>query len=376
MRLNRLYAQGFRNLEPVDLEPSASFVVFHGQNAQGKTNLIEAIYLLATLKVLRQRRTREVIRWGGERAVLAASTEHDGLNRRYQVELEEGKRKIEVDGKVPTSAATYFDGIRAIAFTPSDTGIVSGEPARRRSWVDRAAFTAAPAHLEVVRNWKRVVDQKASVLRQGFADPALTDALDDQLATESARLVGRRLELLAALSPHVEALHASIAPDGGRLTLHYRTEVRGTDFESRVKSARALLAERRPKELERRMCLFGPQFDDIELKINDKSVRLYGSQGQIRSVVLSLKLAELLAARDRGVVPLFLIDDVGSELDRQRKQKLVGVLHDLRAQVFATTTDPEHLAELPRDDRAFYRVHAGQVTAVADPGPAVGNRIR
>lgn len=357
----RLAAEGFRNLEPFELRTDARFVVLHGKNAQGKTNALEAIYLLATLKPLRARRSADLVRWGTESATVVGDAEHDGLTRRHRVELG-ARRKVELDGKT-AELETYFAGIRAIAFTPQDAAVVTGEPARRRAWIDRAAFTASPAHLDVVRTWRRVLDQKAAALRAGDPDPGVLDALDDRFAAESARLVTRRLRVLKELAPHAVALHGDIAAQAGRLTLRYRSAVSGDTPEARQGALREELARSRRREIERRAPLVGPQSDDVEFAIDGRSARSFGSQGQVRSTVLALKLAEMVAARQRGEVPLFLIDDVGSELDRDRKRRLVGVLHDLGAQVFATTTDPEHLADLPVAETRFVTVDAGQLKA-------------
>jgi DNA replication and repair protein RecF len=361
LRLERLIAHGFRNLDGVDLDTRSRFVVFSGRNAQGKTNTLEAIWLLATLKPLRARRSRELVGFGAAAASVIGDVEHGGARHRHKVAIDDGRRLAYLDDK-PAELPGYFEDLRAIAFVPSDGGIVTGEPMRRRAWLDRAAFTASPAHLDVVRTWKRVHDQKAATLRAGRPDPLLLDALDDQLALAASRLVTRRRQVIADLGPHVERLHAAIAPRGGKLSIGYVSGITGDDADARLLSARHQLADARRREIERRMPLVGPQTDDVQLAIDGHAARAFGSQGQVRTAVLALKLAELLAARDRGDVPLFLIDDVGSELDRERKQQLVSVLHDTGAQVFATTTDPDHLRELPAVETAWYAVENGRLS--------------
>ena len=195
LQLTRLAARGFRNLEPFELDTDARFVVFHGENAQGKTNALEAVYLLATLKPLRGRRVRELIRWGEDEASVAGDVRVDGLVHPYRVDLGPKGRTALLDGKRVGDLSAYFHTIRAIAFTPRDERIVSGEPAGRRRWLDRAAFTAAPAHLDVVRTYKRVLDQKSAALKPppgAAVMPELLDALDHQLAVAGGRLIARR----------------------------------------------------------------------------------------------------------------------------------------------------------------------------------------
>lgn len=362
MKLLRLAAQDFRNLEPFELDLGAArFVVFHGPNAQGKTNALEAVYLLATLKPLRGRRVRELVRWGAGGCSVAATVEAGGVARAYRLDLGAEGRVATLDGKRVAELSDWFAGVRAIAFTPQDGAIVSGEPAGRRAWLDRAAFTATPAHLDVVRFYRRVLEQKSAALKAPRVDLALLDALDEQLARAGSDLVQRRVALLRELQPHVRALHAAIAGGAVPVELRYRTDARGEGVEERAAALRARIAEARPTELVRRMALVGPQTDDVAVVLAGRSARTFGSRGQVRSLVLALKLAELVAARERGDVPLFLLDDVSSELDRQRTRHLVGVLRELGAQVLVTTTDPEHMDTLPAGETLRVAVDGGRL---------------
>lgn len=360
MRLVRLGAQRFRNLDAFERAIEASFVVIHGANAQGKTNLLEAIFLLSTLKPLRARRPRDLIRWESDKAAISGTLRSADAEVRLKVRLDGASRQAEIDEK-PADLALYFRWARAVAFVPSDVGIVTGEPARRRNWVDRAAFTAHPAHLDAVRRYKRALDQKAAALRSQ-ANNAVLDVLDETLAREGARLIDRRAALLHEIGPHVRAIHLLMAAERGGIALRYRTLGTGDSVDARANALLAHLASHRERERERRQTLIGPHLDDVEIAVEDRSARSWGSQGQVRTAVLALKVAEMVAAQRRGgEVPLFLLDDVGSELDRDRKRRLVEVLRELRAQVFMTTTDPEHLTDLPPDDRQFLRVEGGRI---------------
>ncbi|HHO50521.1 MAG TPA: DNA replication and repair protein RecF [Deltaproteobacteria bacterium] len=368
MRLRRIVAEGFRNLGPLDLTIPARFIVLHGPNAQGKTNSLEAVHLIATLKPLRGRRTRELIAWGGQAARVSAWIEHEGIERQYRVELTREGRTAKLDGKRVSDLQEYFSGVRAIAFTPEDGRIVSGEPSRRRNWLDRATFTASPAHLDRVRTYRQCLAQKAAALRSGSVDTALLDVLDDQLSALGAELVTRRVWMLSELEPHMLSLHSDIAGGEGVLSLSYSTRARGETVEERRRSLRERLREVRPRELERRTTLAGPQIDNVRISLDDRPARDFASRGQIRSLVLALKLAEMVAARARGEVPLFLIDDASSELDAARTARLVGLLSDLGAQVFATTTDPGPLtAALPREDTLLVSLDGGVLSPGGTP---------
>ena len=361
MRLRRLVAQGFRNLAPFDLDTSAQFVVFHGNNAQGKTNVLGAIWMLATLKALRGRRRSELIRWGERESSISGWVTAEDVERQHRVDLTPSGRDVSVDGKRVSDLRAYFSGIRAICFTPQDGRIVSDLPAGRRQWLDRAAFTARPAHLGVVKTYRRCVQQKSAALRLERPDPAVLDALDVQLAVAGAELAHRRAEMLAELAPHVSEVYGVIAQHGAEVQLAYVSAARGDTLQERVTTLHDKLSEVRSDELRRCMCLVGPQKDNVEVLLDGRSARSFGSRGQVRSTVLALKLAEMVAARERGEVPIFLLDDVSSELDKKRTGQLVDVLRDLRAQVFATTTDPTHLESLPGDDTCIIGVDQGSL---------------
>jgi len=361
MRLRRLVAQGFRNLEPLDLDTSAQFVVFHGPNAQGKTNVLGAIWLLATLKPLRGNRRSELIRWGSKDASVAGWVSSEGLERHYRIDLNPSGRTVILDSKRVSDLKEYFAGIRAICFKPQDGRIVSDEPAKRRQWLDRASFTARPAHLGIVKTYRRCLQQKSAALRAQKPDRAVLDALDIRLAMAGAEVAHRRQGMLAELAPHASDVYAAIADSGAKVKLSYKTAAVGDTVEERTAALLKRFGEVRSEELRRSMTLAGPQKDDVKVALGGHSARAFASRGQVRSTVLALKLAEMVAARERGEVPLFLLDDVSSELDRKRTSHLVGALRDLRAQVFATTTDPDHLESLPKEDAEFVAVDGGSL---------------
>lgn len=362
MRIVRLAAQGFRNLEPFSLATDATFVVLHGENAQGKTNTLEAVYLVATLKGLRTHLSKQLVGWGEDTATVVADVRRDSEIRRHRVELSGKGRRITVDDAVPPALSDYFLGIRAVSFRPADVEIVSGEPSNRRSWLDRAAFTAAPAHLDVVRQHQRLVQQKGALLRADRVDRGLLSALGEGLAQAGAELAQRRQAILDQLAPQAEAQYAAISGRKVRVRLRYRTCTGEGDLAARRDALLAAMRERRDEELRRGMVLVGPQRDDVLVELDGRSLRRYGSQGQVRTAVLALKLAELAAARGRGDAPTFLLDDVGSELDPGRTERLVAVLSDLQSQVFVTTTHPRYLGRLPADDTVTVEVSGGQLS--------------
>jgi DNA replication and repair protein RecF len=364
MRLTRLAAQGFRNLDPFDLRTDASVVVFHGDNAQGKTNALEAIWMLATLRPLRGHRAKDLVRWGQDEAAVAGEIVDGALHRRFRVDLGK-RRKASIDDQEVRDVGEYFAGIRAIAFTPSDGAIVTHEPDLRRRWIDRAAFTLQPAHLTRVRAYSRCLSQKSAALRADRPVGALIDVLDDQLADLGARLAEAREATLDALRGPVAEHYQSIAGREVSVGLRYRTVCQGGSVSERTQTFRKALEARRSDELRRRMCLVGPQKDEVVLTLDGQAARRFGSRGQVRSLVLAMKLGELAAARERGQAPLFLLDDLSSELDRERIGRLVRDLLALDAQVLVTTTDPTPVLDaVARQDCLAVTVEDGRLASL------------
>lgn len=354
MRLRSLRVDGVRNLAPLALDTDAPFVVAVGRNAQGKTNLLECVYLLATLKPMRGLRLADAVAWGGASGRIGGDLSSCVGRRVLHLEFSKAERTLHLDG-APVTDAAGWSALRVVAFTPDDVAIGSGEPARRRAWLDRAAFTATPAHLASVRRYRRVVEQKGAALRQGAASMVL-DALDEALVEAGTDLVARRARLLHEIGPYLADVHAAVAP-GSELTLRYRT----------AEDLAASVAAMRVEERRRGAVLAGPQTDDVEFRVDDRPVRTWGSRGQLRSVVLALKLAEVAAGAARGDAPVFLFDDVGSELDAERTGRLLGRLAASGAQVFASSTRAEPLTD--RVPGALWlSVEAGRVTV--DPTPA------
>ncbi|MEC8425710.1 MAG: DNA replication and repair protein RecF, partial [Myxococcota bacterium] len=300
-----------------------------------------------------------------------------GRSGRRQMEWrrdEAGRRSLALDDRPCHELSAWFGLLRAVLFCPEHVAVVRGEPAERRRFIDRAAFTAAPAHLETVQAYRRALKQKAAALKLPRIDPALVATFDAQLIEHGARLARRRVEVLAELAAPVSEMHTAIA-GGGDIRLSMRG-VGGAAHDSE-EAAKASIAEAlekvREDERRRRRVLAGPHRDDVDIRLDGRSARAFASQGQARSLVLSLKLAELEAARRRGDAPLFLLDDLTSELDRGRMGRLVELLAGLPNQVWITTTDPAHLGPLPAGGTRVVRVRAGCVEGdgtVAERAPS------
>jgi DNA replication and repair protein RecF len=331
LRLQRVRVSGFRNLAPATLELDAPLVVFVGENGQGKTNWLEAIGVLGTLKSFRTAKAAEMTTWGEARAEVDAVGVSDGMTRTWRWSFADGARALRRDDRA-VDAVTWLQSLRATFFVPGDVAPVRGEPALRRALLERAVLTVRPGYLAAARDLRRVLEHKAALLRSGGGDAQL-DVIDEQLAGISDAVTRAREETVAGMAGPFGEHYAAIT-GGEPAGVRYRPWAKGdTDWILRW------LREHRGEERAQSRVLGGPQRDDVELTVLGKPARAYASQGQARSLVLAWKLAELDAARVGDQTPLFLLDDLGSELDPARTARLVERVRSLGAQVFVTTTD-------------------------------------
>jgi DNA replication and repair protein RecF len=362
VQLRALEIQDFRNIAGASLTPSPGATVLVGPNGQGKTNLLEAVYLLATLKALRASRLAELVRFGAARAVLSATVEGPGGERRLSVEVAPGGRTAFLDGKPADRPEAYLEGHAAVCFTPDDLLLVKAGPELRRRFLDRAAFNRWPAVLAEARDYLRALRMRNAALRRGPSQ--VEESFREPLVRAGARLLRRRQALVAELAPRLTEAFAAVAGPGAPLArLAYRPAAgMPTQGEEDALAGRLaeVLALRLERDREKGYTSAGPHMDDLTLALDGREARPYGSQGQQRALVLALKIAEIENLRAAlGRPPLLLLDDVSSELDPEKNRLLLGYLADLRAQTFLTTTDRRLVEAAAGADAVFCRVSAG-----------------
>ena len=376
MYLSSLRVRDLRNLAEVELMLGPRATVVSGENGQGKTNLLEALYFLATLKPLRAARLAELVRFGQGKARVEGTFTLQGATRVIAVEVEKGERRAFVDGKPAPSLESYFGGVSVVAFTPDDLALVKEGPEARRHFLDRAVFNRFPAYLQESRAYGRALRSRNKLLREQAA-PALIAAFDSPLANAGARLWTRRRTLLAELAPRASRAFTEISTSGAesdrtKFAVGYRVagqERLGDADEAALSTTLlALLEERLPRDRERGFTSVGPHADDLELRHADRPARAYASQGQQRAIVLALKLAEIDNLADAlGRPPLLLLDDVSSELDPQKNAHLMHTLRARPGQALLTTTDPRLVADGAGDDAVYFAVRAGSLTPSTRP---------
>lgn len=370
MRLASLDVQDFRNLARVRLELSSRATILVGDNGQGKTNLLEAIYFLATLKPLRAGRLAELVRFGAERALVAGDAIAPGGVRRAEVEIAAGVRTASLDGKPQDRLDAYLEILSAVCFSPDDLALVKGGPDGRRRFLDRAAFNRWPAVLYEVREYLRALRSRNAALR---AAPSEVEAsFRGPLVRSGARLVRRRRELVAELAPRMERAFAAIAGTSApavRIAYRPAAGLRAAGGEEEVAAELAAVLEARAaRDRERGFTSAGPHMDDLAIELAEHGARPFASQGQQRALVLALKVAEIENLRAAlGRPPLLLLDDVSSELDPEKNRFLLDYLATLPGQAVLTTTDRRLIEPAAGPDALFYRVERGAIERLFTP---------
>lgn len=371
MLLQRLQLQDFRNLAQVDLEPSPHATVLVGRNGQGKTNLLEAVYFLCTLKPLRAGRLLELVRFQHPVARVAGHFSLGGATREISVEIRDGLREASVDNKRTRALEEYFGGVSVVAFTPDDLAVVKGAPAERRTLLDRAVFNRFPGFLRASRTYLRALRNRNRLLKDGAPSDYL-GAYDEALAETGARILALRRDLLAELAPLAEATVASIAHLSGAryayVPVHLELDLAGADVGELAEALRRALQARLPRDQERGFTSVGPHADDLDIGLEGHAARTFASQGQARALVLGWKIAEIENLRATlGRSPLLLLDDVSSELDPDRNAFLMRYLSGSGAQVLLTTTEPSLVRGAAGPDTHWLTVEHGTVVPAEGP---------
>jgi DNA replication and repair protein RecF len=360
--IKRLAVRSWRNLAREELALGERVTVLFGQNGQGKSNVLEAAYYAITFRSFRTSSSAEVIRWGESKAAIEAAVWLRGLDRTLVVEVEVGKKRTTLDGKSVRRDADSLAGAGVVIFGPEDLRLPKAPAAERRRALDRAVFAVHRPYYREALDFERALKARNGLLRKGEWSNALLESYDETLAKTGARLVVRRRALARALAPEVERIFAEIH-GGLTAAIRYRSDERVEQAQEQAEVEVALregLAVERSKDVRRGFTGFGPQTDDLEMDLGGHRAREHGSQGQIRSLVLAFKIAELayVEAQNRET-PVLLLDDVASELDQERRTRLFETLAAMACQTLITVTEREQLPELP--GRVDWRVSEGRV---------------
>lgn len=356
MRLLHIRAGHFRCFQDLDLRPAPGLNTIRGRNAQGKTNFIEAVFFALRGHSFRSARDRELVTWGRESAFVEAELEGRGGRSMVRSEIDPvGKRIVWAGQQV--GRAELARRLGAVLFTPDDLRLIKGAPRERRRFLDLELGVFVPGYPAALQLYRRAVEQRNHLLRTGGGKrySEILDLWTDEVCKYGAVVLSGRLEVLKEFVPLASRLFGAWA--GEELAVRYRSSVgfaNGTHTPG-AGDLRETLAAVRREEIRAAQTRAGPHLDDLAFMVNGRESRSFASQGQQRSVVLALKLAQVfLWKRHTGEAPVVLLDDVFFELDRERRDKVLETLQD-GAQVFVTAG--EHVL----DGSRVFRVHSGNI---------------
>ncbi len=327
MIVRRIALSCFRNYEFESTEFDAGTNVICGRNAQGKTNLLEAVYMLSTGRSFRTRFDRELISFGADGADILAEVSSRGREQSVNLRMSQGRPKRILVNSVKKTAGELSETVNTVLFCPDDLNLIKEGAAVRRRLMDNAICQIRPRYAEILSDFNKLLENKTRILKDWRDKPALLDTLDDfsdGLARASAQLIRYRAAFALRLSEAAAPIHRDFSDGLEELSIRYKTV---SSVKDPFASAREIYYDicehqerHREAELESAQCLTGAHKDDLDIDINGQSARAFASQGQTRTAALSLKLAEReIFLRETGEYPVLLLDDVLSELDGKRQ---------------------------------------------------------
>jgi DNA replication and repair protein RecF len=368
MYLENIELQNFRNYDTTELSFSPSINVLIGENAQGKTNLIESIYFLAMSRSHRTSRDRELIRWDSDFSKVKGLLKKKSHSVPLEIILSKRGKMAKLNHLEQKKLSDYIGQLNVILFAPEDLSLVKGSPSVRRKFIDMELGQMNKIYLHHLAQYQRILKQRNQFLKQARYDSnydkVYLEVLTEQLAAEGAEVLYARFRFVKRLNDWAQAVQADISNDKEELRIRYKTTSNAT-AEMSVETIFAGLKEdyqtAETQEIDQGTTTIGPHRDDLVFYVNERNVQTYGSQGQQRTTALSLKLAEIeLMHEITGEYPILLLDDVLSELDDSRQTHLLNSIQN-KVQTFITTTSLDGVQMELLDHPLIFYVDQGKI---------------
>jgi DNA replication and repair protein RecF len=344
MHLAHLRLRDFRNYARLDADFSPGFHLFVGDNAQGKTNILEAVYLIATLRSFRGVGSAQMVRHG-QKGYFVGSTVVSQGEHETKMYWSVRERSLSLDSQPVRRLTDYLGVLRTVVFCSEDTLLVKGSSRARRRFLDLLLSQTHPTYLPILQRYARALRSRNALLKRSLIDPTALESFTRELISAGEEIMRVRLELVPKFSPLARLAYRRISNEAEDLRLEYVPSVRH-DFA-------VDLAHSQARERTYRSTLIGPHRDDVQMLLNDRSAGQFGSEGQKRTLAIALKMAQAQYLTGlRGAPPVLLIDDIMGELDLKRRSGLLPLLeraHHARGQVFMTATEENWPKELGRD---------------------------
>lgn len=337
MIIKSLKLKDYRNYELLDLKFDSRTNILYGDNAQGKTNIVEALYLSGTTKSHRGTKDRDLIRFGCDESHLETIVEKNGIDFQIDMHLKKNSPKGIAINKIPIRRAGELFGIvHFVFFSPEDLNIIKDGPSGRRRFIDLELSQLDKVYLSNLSNYNRIINQRNSLLKEISFNKSLMDTLDIwdmQLAEYGEKIIERRKEFIEQVNTIISDIHFKLTGGKERIQLSYESSIGNGSFEE-------ILKKNREKDIKFKSTSAGPHRDDMCFKVGDLDIRKFGSQGQQRTAALSLKLSEIELVKTMiHDTPILLLDDVLSELDKHRQNYLLDSIHDIQTVITCTGLD-------------------------------------
>lgn len=352
----------YRNYNSLEMQFDSGTNILYGDNAQGKTNILEAIYLAATTKSHKGSKDREIVNFNKEEAHIRTYIEKEGVESRVDMHLRKSKSKgIAIDGQKIKKAADLLGLCNVVFFSPEDLGIIKNGPSERRRFVDMELCQLDNFYLYNLNHYNKIVNQRNKLLKDMYMNPDLKETLniwDMQLVSFGTKMIERRQLFVEQLNEIIYDIHKKLSGDREEIKIKYEPDVSIEDFERKLRM-------NQDRDMRSKMTSVGPHRDDFAFMIGDIDVRKYGSQGQQRTAALSLKLSEIeLVKKITKDTPILLLDDVLSELDSNRQNYLLNSIGDI--QTIITCTGLEEFVNNRFEVNRVFKVTNGTVSCMSN----------
>ena len=349
--------EDYRNYDTLNLAFDRGTNILYGDNAQGKTNILEAIYVSATTKSHKGSKDRDIVNFHKEEAHIRTFLEKEGVETRVDMHLRKSKSKgIAIDGQKIKKAADLLGICNVVFFSPEDLGIIKDGPAERRRFVDVELCQLDSFYLYNLNHYNKIVNQRNKLLKDLYFNPDLRDTLniwDSQLVSFGSKVIERRRLFAEQLNEIIYDIHKRLSGDREEISVRYEPDVEIEEFEKKLQCSQE-------KDIKLKQTTVGPHRDDFSFLIGDVDIRKFGSQGQQRTAALSLKLSEIeLVKKLTKDTPILLLDDVLSELDSNRQNYLLSSIKDI--QTIITCTGLEEFVNNRFEINRVYKVTGGVV---------------
>ena len=337
MFIKSLKLKDYRNYDLLNLEFDKATNIFYGDNAQGKTNILEAVYLSGTTKSHRSSKDRDLIRFQCEESHIETVVVKNGVPYQIDMHIKKNSPKGIAINRIPIKKATELFGLmNFVFFSPEDLNIIKNGPSERRRFMDLELSQLDKLYLKDLTSYNRIVNQRNKLLKDASFQPSLLDTLDIwdmQLISYGKKIISRRKQFIQEVNEIIEEVHSKLTGGKEKIILSYESGCGTLSLEEAV-------LRNRERDIKMKSTAAGPHRDDICFRIGDIDIRRFGSQGQQRTAALSLKLSEIeLVKKIIKDTPVLLLDDVLSELDKNRQNYLLDSIHDIQTLITCTGVD-------------------------------------